>query len=201
MSRGRLILGVGAGWLEEEFAALDAEFEHRGPLMDEQIGVMREAWSERTFAHRGALMNFGEVAVEPKPCQGMIPVIIGGHSAPAVRRADRLGDGFFPLGKRGQDLRAIVERLKGYATEEGRDGASIAVTADAPRTLEQAKVIVALGVARVLINAPAVPTRDLPEALASARHKVLSMLLSAEAETDGGAVAPTDLMASTRKSS
>lgn len=79
--------------------------------------------------------------------------------------------------------------------------ASIEVTADAPRTLEQAKVIVALGVAHVLINAPAVPTPDLPEALASARHKVLRMLLSADAKTDDGAVAPTDLTASSRKSS
>jgi alkanesulfonate monooxygenase SsuD/methylene tetrahydromethanopterin reductase-like flavin-dependent oxidoreductase (luciferase family) len=107
-------------------------------------------------------------------------VIIGGHSGTAVRRAARLGDGFFPLGKRGEDLRAIVGHLDVCATAEGRDPTSIEVTADAPRTMDQAHTILALGVSRVLINAPAVPARDLSEALAVAREEVADLIRSAE---------------------
>jgi probable F420-dependent oxidoreductase len=176
LSRGRLMLGVGAGWLREEFDALGAEFDGRGALMDEQIEVMRRAWSMGTFAHKGEWMRFDDVAVEPKPEQTTIPVIIGGHSGAAVRRAARLGDGFFPLGKRGQDLRAIVGRLAECAVTEGRDPVSIEVTADAPRTADQVQTILDVGVSRVLINAPAVPTGDLSEALADARQEVVDLL-------------------------
>jgi len=167
LSGGRLILGVGAGWLREEFDALDAPFDGRGALLDEQIQVMRSAWSAPSVSHTGPRMSFDRVAVEPKPSQASIPIVIGGHTAAAVRRAGRIGNGFFPLAARGADLVALVRTMRDAATAAGRDSATVEVTADAPRNAEQASIILELGVTRVVINAPDVPAGELTDALAA----------------------------------
>src|SRR4051812_25469448 len=92
-SGGRLELGLGAGWLAEEFAALGVPFERRGSLLDEGIAVLRECWTGR---YRG------EIVCEPTPAHD-VPVYVGGHAKPALRRAGALGDGW--LGQ--QSLNAI----------------------------------------------------------------------------------------------
>lgn len=176
LSRGRLILGVGTGWLREEFDALGAPFDDRGRRLDEQIAVLRGAWSERELAHDGPSMSFGAVAVEPKPVRGSIPVVVGGHTPVAASRAGRLGDGFFPLGARGDDLATIVARARDAAARVGRDPSTLEVTADAPRRPEQIEMLAQLGVGRVLVNAPAVPTDELRDALAAALASVRAAL-------------------------
>ena len=165
LSRGRFMLGVGAGWLREEFDALDVSFDGRGALLDEQIDVLRAAWTQPIVAHTGPRMSFSGLAVEPKPVQAAIPIVVGGHTTAAVRRAGRTGDGFFPLAARGVDLARLVGAMREVAISHGRDASAVEVTADAPRTVDEATVIHQLGVDRVVINAPDVPTEALGEAL------------------------------------
>jgi probable F420-dependent oxidoreductase len=176
LSGGRLMLGVGAGWLREEFEALAAPFDGRGALLDEQIDVLRAAWTDEAVTHVGPRMSFTRLAVEPKPARGTIPIVVGGHTAAAVRRAGRTGDGFFPLAARGPDLARLITAMREIATDHGRDAADIEVTADAPRTAEQAIVINELSVDRVVLNAPDVPTDMLGAALAAKLDAVHRML-------------------------
>jgi probable F420-dependent oxidoreductase len=96
VSRGRLMLGVGAGWLREEFDALGVAFDDRGPLMDETIDVLRHSWSGEPFSHDGAHFSFAAVQMAPEPIA--VPLILGGNTESALRRAASKGDGWFASG-------------------------------------------------------------------------------------------------------
>ncbi len=95
LSGGRVILGVGAGWLEEEFRALDVPFEKRGLRLDDYIAAMRELWTEDEVDHDSEFVQWSKVISRPQP-EASVPIVIGGHTEVAARRAGRLGDGFFP---------------------------------------------------------------------------------------------------------
>lgn len=164
LTGGRLLLGVGAGWLREEYDALAADFDGRGQRMDECMQVLRLAGEPGPTEFHGAQVSFAPVWVEPKPAR-RIPLLIGGHSVAAARRAGRLADGFFPLSCQGEPLEQLVGVVRESAEQAGRDPRSIEITADAPRTAEDAAVQAALGVHRVVVNAPHVPTDQLAEAL------------------------------------
>ena len=97
VSGGRAVIGAGAGWLRSEWEALGIDPATRGARLDEAIGVCRRLWTEDTVAHDGPHFPFAEVAFEPKPVQRPIPILIGGESAPALRRAGRLGDGWIGM--------------------------------------------------------------------------------------------------------
>jgi probable F420-dependent oxidoreductase len=94
LSGGRLLLGVGAGWMREEFAAVGEDFDSRGARMDEIVAILRLLWSGEPVSHRGEHYAFDTVqmtpAADPAP-----PIIVGGLTAPALRRAARIGDGWF----------------------------------------------------------------------------------------------------------
>lgn len=94
VSGGRAILGIGAGWNREEFEIVGEDFDARGPRMDEIIGILRRLWSGESFSHSGDFYKFSEVSFGPAP-DTPIPIVMGGHSAPALRRAGRLGDGWY----------------------------------------------------------------------------------------------------------
>jgi alkanesulfonate monooxygenase SsuD/methylene tetrahydromethanopterin reductase-like flavin-dependent oxidoreductase (luciferase family) len=93
---GRFLLGVGSGWLHEEFDALDVPFEDRAGRMDETIAILRAAWSGKPFSHEGPLFSFGRVQVSPEPVD--VPLILGGNTERALRRAAAVGDGWFSSG-------------------------------------------------------------------------------------------------------
>jgi probable F420-dependent oxidoreductase len=93
---GRFLLGVGSGWLEEEFDALAVPFDDRAARMDETLTILRRAWSGEVFAHDGPLFRFGNVQVSPEPVD--VPLILGGNSERALRRAAAAGDGWFSSG-------------------------------------------------------------------------------------------------------
>jgi probable F420-dependent oxidoreductase len=93
---GRFLLGVGSGWLKEEFDALATPFDDRAARMDETIDILRHAWSGTEFAHVGVSFEFGRVKMSPSPVQ--VPLILGGNSERALRRAAHLGDGWFSSG-------------------------------------------------------------------------------------------------------
>lgn len=96
LSGGRFELGVGSGWSWEEYAALGVPFERRGRRMDEYLEAMRIAWTEDRASYDGEFVSFENLVLNPKPLRpGGPPIIVGGDSAPAMRRAARLGDGWY----------------------------------------------------------------------------------------------------------
>lgn len=125
LSAGRLELGIGVGWLEEEFDALGVPFAGRGARTEEYMEVMRVLWDEDNASHDGELVQFSKASVNPKPTRGRVPIHVGGHTRKAAERAGRLGDGFFP-GK--GDLGELIDIMRQSASDAGRDPATIEVT-------------------------------------------------------------------------
>lgn len=148
MSGGRVLLGVGVGWLREEFEALNADFDSRGPRTDEYIAAMRALWQEDAPTFAGETVRFREAYCRPRPINGTVPIIIGGHSPAAARRAGRLGDGFFPA--RGLDP-ALVAVVRAAAEAAGRDPDDIELTASLPEDLDEIPALAEMGVTRIVV--------------------------------------------------
>jgi probable F420-dependent oxidoreductase len=152
LSGGRLQLGVGLGWLREEYEALGLPWERRGQRMDETIEAMRVLWSEEVASFAGELVSFQGVRCDPKPVQpGGVPLLVGGHSPSAARRAGRLGDGFVPTGSGGADFDALVGEMRQAASQAGRDPDNIGVYAGCDGTPAALEALAARGVAGVFI--------------------------------------------------
>ena len=162
MTGGRVLLGIGVGWMEEEFAAIKAPFEARGRATDEYVGVMRELWSSDMPTYEGEFFSFKGAHMQPKPVNGSVPIIVGGHSKAAARRAGRLGDGFFPARGVPIDLFDLAKRT---AEEHGRDPDAIELTVGMPERIEDLPELVKAGVDRVLV--PIMPMSGMKAASAS----------------------------------
>ncbi|MEV5611904.1 TIGR03619 family F420-dependent LLM class oxidoreductase [Streptomyces sp. NPDC052225] len=120
LSGGRLILGVGAGHVQEEFEALGVDFARRGPVLDETIDALRAALGADEFpSHKGELFSFEGLGQRPRPTQAHVPVWVGGSSGPAVRRAALKGDGWLPQGDPRDRLPAQIEKVKRLRAEAG----------------------------------------------------------------------------------
>ena len=148
LSRGRMLLGIGVGWLKEEFDVLNAPFDERGERTDEYVHVLRALWQEDKPSFHGATVKFEAAYCRPQPVHGTVPIIVGGHSKAAARRAGRLGDGFFPARGASAELINLARRT---AQEYERDPRRIEITTSVPASLEDIPKLAALGVARVLI--------------------------------------------------
>ena len=131
LSGGRMVLGVGAGWLAEEFAALNVSFSDRGKRLDEYIAVMRALWSGDKTTFAGDFFDFENCISLPRPTNGTIPVIVGGHSTAAAKRAGRLGDGFFPGSASATEIGELITLVRQTAEDHGRDPGSIEMIAGA----------------------------------------------------------------------
>ena len=134
LSGGRLVVGVGVGWMREEFEALGLPpFEERGAVTDEYIRVFKELWTEDNPSYSGKYVSFDNIDFLPKPVQKPHPPIwVGGESRPALRRTAELADGWYPLGSNPtfpmgtpEQLKAGLERLASYAKMFDRDPAEI----------------------------------------------------------------------------
>ncbi|MFJ3672156.1 TIGR03619 family F420-dependent LLM class oxidoreductase [Streptomyces sp. NPDC090106] len=120
LSGGRLILGVGAGHVEEEFTALGVDFAARGAVLDESIDALRAALGPEEFPeHHGKFYDFEGLGQRPRPVQRHVPVWVGGSSPAAVRRAALKGDGWLPQGDPRERLPAQIERLRRAREEAG----------------------------------------------------------------------------------
>jgi probable F420-dependent oxidoreductase len=130
LSNGRLILGIGTGWMEEEFRILGApSFAERGAITDEYIEVFRKMWRENRPSFEGKYVSFPALGVNPKPAQPAgIPILVGGHARPAIRRAARLGDGWMPLKLSTDELSDALAYLREHAEKAGRDPASLLIS-------------------------------------------------------------------------
>ncbi len=136
LSGGRLVVGIGAGWLEAEFDAVaTTPFAARGAVTDEYIRAFRALWTAEEPHFESDWVKFGRILFEPKPMQKPHPPIwVGGESGPSLRRAARLGDAWYPIGSNNRHLldtlaryRAGVARLRRHAEAAGRDPAAIAL--------------------------------------------------------------------------
>jgi probable F420-dependent oxidoreductase len=135
LSNGRVIVGLGVGWMKEEFENLQAPpYQDRGKVTDEYIKAFRELWTSDNPSFHGKYCNFSNVVFLPKPVQKpTIPIWIGGHSKQALRRAGQLGDGWHPIGGvptiplEPNDVKKDIETLAEHARQAGRDPKTIRV--------------------------------------------------------------------------
>jgi probable F420-dependent oxidoreductase len=126
---GRLVMGVGVGLIEKEMQAMGTPFAERGAYTDEAIAVMRALWSAEEPRFAGKYYRFEGMKFSPRPLQTpSIPLVIGGVSRAAIRRAARLGDGWQPLGLSPEALGQGIATLRDEARACGRDGAKIPVS-------------------------------------------------------------------------
>jgi probable F420-dependent oxidoreductase len=156
LSKGRVELGIGAGWLADEFAALGVDFDSRGARTDEYIEVLRTVWRDRVATYHGSFVNIDEMQLTTHPFRPSgIPIIVGGHSPAALRRAGRLGDAFLPASNIGLDepdrwprMWADVQR---HAHEAGRPADAVQLQGFGD-TLDDAERLRDMGATRMIHN-------------------------------------------------
>jgi probable F420-dependent oxidoreductase len=154
LTKGRVILGVGVGWLREEFDAIGVDFDARGSITDEYIEALRVLWRDDEPTFHGTWANFDRAKSYPKPVQpGGVPLHIGGHSKAAARRAGRLGDGFFPARGSVEQLTELFEVARNEATQAGRDPSAIEMTCGGAMDIEGVKRLADAGADRLVIPA------------------------------------------------
>jgi probable F420-dependent oxidoreductase len=140
LSNGRVTLGVGVGWLKEEFEALDSpDFDKRGAVSDEWLKIFKQLWSQSPASFKGEFYSYSDIRCEPFPLQKPHPPIwVGGHTKAALRRTARYGDGWHPVGAIAasplppQEMKAHLNTLKGMTEAEGRDFSAITISYKAP---------------------------------------------------------------------
>ena len=191
LSGGRLILGVGVGAIENEMEAMGSPFKERGAFTDEAIAVMRTLWSEEDPRFDGKYSRFAGMKFSPKPLQKpSIPLVIGGVSRAAIRRAARLGDGWQPLGLSpdalGQGIAALREELRACGRDAANVPVSIAmsITASTPRRyalgtepaeiVRNVKAFAGLGVDTLVISATTSDPREARAAMEMVAREVLA---------------------------
>jgi probable F420-dependent oxidoreductase len=155
LSGGRMTLGVGAGWLEEEFRAIGVPFADRGSRVDEYVGAMRALWSQEVASFDGEFVSFKDVYMRPQPVNGTVPIVVGGHTRRAARRAGELGDGFYPASAAVAELPELVALARDAADRAGRDPDALEITMAARPDRESVERMAAAGVDRVVVSAAA----------------------------------------------
>ena len=163
MSGGRFEFGIGASWLEQEWIAAGLEFSTRGRRVDEIIGVAKRLWTEATVEHHGDFFDFDAVAFEPKPVQEpWPPILVGGESTAALRRAAQLGDGWIGMGHTIESAAASIRQLLEFrrAAERPTDDFQICLggTIESRSDVERFE---ALGVTRLIVS----PWKRSPDAV------------------------------------
>ncbi len=152
---GRLVLGVGTGWNPVEYHALGQDFHTRGRRMEEQIGLLRQLWSDPVVTFEGRWDQVDQAGIKPLPPRGDIPIWMGGGDPRAVARAGRIGDGWFPLGLERARLEAGIEIMRAAAEEAGRDPTqlglqcSVMASGDTAREVEVARGLEELGATHI----------------------------------------------------
>jgi probable F420-dependent oxidoreductase len=127
ISGGRLRLGVGIGWNEVEYIALDEDFHTRGRRIEEQVSLMRELWTKPLVNFEGRWDSVPDAGLNPLPVQRPIPIWFGGHADPVLRRIARLGDGWMTNVRSAEQARADTEKLKQYLIEAGREPSDLGI--------------------------------------------------------------------------
>ncbi len=161
VSGGRVLLGVGIGWQKEEFAAVNVPYNERGRRFDEGIDACRALWRDSPATYNGKYYQFNRVHSDPKPANpNLVPLIIGGSTEVAARRAGRTGDGFFPHAISPDDFAKLIEVMNASAKEHGRDPSKIELSVSptawkfgASLDLGIVRAYADLGVSRIIVGA------------------------------------------------
>ena len=127
LSGGRLRLGIGIGWNPVEYEALGENFKNRGRRSEEQVEVMRKLWTQELVTFEGEWHKITDAGLNPLPIQRPIPIWFGGGHDQTLRRVARLGDGWFPLLGPDDKCRAMIEKIRAYTREAGRDPRSVGI--------------------------------------------------------------------------
>jgi probable F420-dependent oxidoreductase len=170
LSGGRLILGVGLGWQKEEYAAIGVPYSDRGRRLDECIEAMRALWTQHPATYEGKHVRFRRVHCNVDlATPGGPPIVIGGSTPFAARRAGRLGDGFFPFVISPEDFALRLGEIRAAAREAGRDASRIELTVwpgswDFKRTFDLGLVraFVQQGASRLVVSGLESGSADLP---------------------------------------
>lgn len=128
LAEGRVILGVGVGWMREEIELLGAPFDERGAWSDEAIRVMRACWRDERTRFQGRFFNFADVGCFPKPVRGDIPIWMGGHAKPALRRIVALADGWHAAFPTAEGLEAGLRELRAECAAQKRRFEELTIT-------------------------------------------------------------------------
>jgi probable F420-dependent oxidoreductase len=158
LSGGRVVLGVGVGWLEEEFRALGVPFAQRGKRLDAYIDAMRALWTQDKATVSSDFAEFKDCIMRPRPANGTVPIVIGGHTEAAARRAGRIGDGFFPGNGDLDGLKKLFPMVRAEAEKAGRDPDTVELTGgamggrDADAIARRIDALIELGVSRVIVG-------------------------------------------------
>lgn len=169
VSNGRFMLGVGIGWLREEFAALGVPFERRGARFDDYIEAMKKVWSGEVVEHESDFLHWSGFKSYPVPVQKPhVPVIIGGSKGRAFERIAKHGDGWYAPTQSVEQLTDMLKQLKAACDETGREIATVEVTAmwnPGAEGLDAVKRYEDLGVSRLVVpvfalGAPSPETLD-----------------------------------------
>ncbi len=127
LSGGRFRLGIGIGWNDVEYQALNEDFHNRGRRSEEQIAVLRALFTQESVTYHGKWHHVEAAGINPLPIQRPIPIWIGGSAEAAIRRAGTLGDGWFPQMPPGEQARSAIARFRQYALAAGRDIAGLGI--------------------------------------------------------------------------
>ena len=158
LSGGRLLLGIGAGYLPEQFASLGIPFAERGSRTDEVIDAVRALWSAEQPSFAGRHFQFDGIDAHPRPLRGDVPIIIGGHGGPGLRRAVQRGNGWFGWKLDLERTERTLARLRGIAEQSGRPAQlgelEITITPTEVPTAAEARRFAGLGVDRLVPELP-----------------------------------------------
>lgn len=147
VSNGRLVLGIGVGYMPKEFAALGVDFTNRGARADEYIAAMRSLWNDPKPSFAGRFVNFSNINAQPRPVQpGGPPIVIGGTSKAAFRRLADYGKGWYGVALSAEEVGTEIERMKAA----GAEGVEINVTPSVPLNGETIDAYTKIGVHRLI---------------------------------------------------
>ena len=132
LSGGRLLLGIGLGWNEVEYAALGQDFHSRGRRIEEQVTLLRRLWTQPLVNFEGRWDTIPDAGINPLPVQQPIPIWFGGHAEPVLRRTARLGDGWMPNYRTPEDARNALGLLQRFIEEAGRKPGGLGIEARIP---------------------------------------------------------------------
>ena len=178
LSGGRALLGIGIGWLKEEFEVLGIPFEDRAARTEEACAALRTLWKPGANAFKGRYFHWDALESHPKPVQpGGVPIVVGGHVKGAARRAARVGDGFFPMKTEGGRLGELLAEMADECAKIGRDPGQIEITTALPgHDVDAIKALEDQGVSRCVMAPPAFDHDGIERGLDAFANQVMARL-------------------------